>query len=370
VINSRQRLALALHSLGDEIQPSSSRDQPAAGDANRRRREEIIRLNRLELIRQAREEGIAVDLDELQNVERQYDEAAATAARSRADSSRGFDDIVGSDGMLRNVDMTEQTSAQTSGAYLEATTLRYRGAGSRGLDAGSRGLDAGSLYANPFGDEAQILFDHDDVSQDHNELRESRESSRTLSPAPLIDTSDTQSEYFSEEELEAQIEEAIRRSLENISEAPVEEATADPPVSIPIDEGSYYYAPPPNVHQPPVSANALYTSAIEAMLQDQAQQQDNEDESHTPAGTMTPTEDGFSMAGSAADDVGNMSDLHSIAGSIAGDMDDQMSEGGYTTDYSMVGASTPGSWTDVESEAGDEAHNGHHIAHDPPIANI
>jgi hypothetical protein len=329
-----------------------------AADANRRRREEIIRLNRLELIRQARNEGVAVDLDELQNVERLYDEAEVAAARSRANSPRSFDDIVGSDGMLRNIEMAEQPSAHASGAYSEAATLRHRG-------AGSRGLHAGSLYANPFGDEAQVLFDHDDVSPDH---AQSRESSRTLSPALLIDTSDMQSKYISEEELEAQVEEAIRRSLEDISKTPVEEATADPPISIPGDEDSFYYAPPPNVHQPPVSANSLYTSAIEAMLQDQAQREEIEDESHTPAGTMTPTEDGFSMAGSATDDVGNMSDLHSIAGSMAGDMDDQMSEGGYTTDYSLVSASTPGSWTDVESEAGDEAHNGHHIVHSPPVS--
>jgi hypothetical protein len=311
----------------------------------------------LDLLRRAREEGVAVDLDDLAAIGREYDEAEA--ARNRSNSSRSFDDIVGSDGMLHGVDVPERSTAQTSGAYSEGqNNVRNRG-------AGSRGLDAGSLYANPFSDEAQILLDLDETSPDS---KRSRESSRTLSPAPVINSSESQSEYFSEEEIEAQIEEAIRRSLENVSEAPVDDAIADPPVSIPIDNDSYYYAPPPNVRQPPVSTNSLYASAIESILQDHQGHDVDTDGHQPPVGTLTPTDDGFSMAGSVADDVGVMSDLLSIAESVADDIDDHMSEGGYTTDYSMAGASTPGSWTDVESEAGDEAHNGHHIVYNPPVS--
>jgi hypothetical protein len=304
------------------------------------------------LLRRAREEGVAVDLDDLAAIGREYEEAEAT--RNEFNSSQSFDDIVGSDGMLHSVGIAKLPTAQASGAYSEGQgNVRHRG-------AGSRGLDAGSLYANPFSDEAQILVDLDETSPD---CKQSRESSRTLSPAPILASSETQSEYFSEEELEAQIEEAIRRSLENVSELPASDTIADPPVSNPGDNDSFYYAPPPNVHQTPVSTNSLYASAIDSMLQDQ--QGADADESHTPDGMLTPTDDGFSMAGSVADDVGVMADLQSIADSVEDDVDDHMSEGGYTTDYSMAGASTPGSWTDVESEAGDEAHNGHHMVHNP-----
>jgi len=89
----------------------------------------------------------------------------------------------------------------------------------------------------------------------------------------------------------------------------------------------------------------------------EARLQEEDDGANTPAGTMTPTDDGFStcesMAGSGANDIAALSDLN----------EDHMSEGGYTTDYSLVGASTPGSWSDVGSEAGDE--EGHH--ENPPV---
>lgn len=61
ILNSRRKLAIALHSLGEEIDPQSrsqnnsqSNDEEAA-EARRNRRHEIIRLNRLDMVKQARE---------------------------------------------------------------------------------------------------------------------------------------------------------------------------------------------------------------------------------------------------------------------------------------------------------------------------
>jgi len=360
---------VALHSLGDEINPpsrNSNDDDEAGADARRRRRDEMIRLNRLELVRQARDDGIAVDLDEL-------------AAIGRVDASRSFDDLVGSDGKLRS----GSEMAQASGA---STTPQ---SGMRQRGAGARGLDMGAAFANPFHDEAQVLFDrqligadgeNESVSAEHP-MERSRESTRTISPEPLIDTSDTQSQYFSEEEMDAQIEEAIRRSLSNvaseISETVTPDAAAlDPPISVPqpvapeMSDSSFFYAPPPHVLQPPASGQSMYSSAMEAMMQANLHNmtmKDEVEESHTPAGTLTPTEDGFSTVAShidsGAEDIAAMSDFHSM---VDEHEDDRMSDAGYSTDaYSVVGVSTPGSWTDVESEAGDEeGHQGH--APQPP----
>jgi hypothetical protein len=380
---------MALHSLGDEINPPSREmdDDAASAEIRRKRRAEIIRMNRLELMRRAREEGIAVDLDELTAI----GEREATVA-----SARGFDDFVSQDGTLRSVSPRPEMS-QTSGAASNASEgLRHRGAGARGLDMGMRA----SPWANPFDDDAQVLFDRALIGTDEETealLQGSQESTRTLSPAPLVDTSDTASEYFSEAELEAQIEEAIRRSLTDVSHAtPLlqeENTTADPPTSIPevvdtamSDSGDdlYYYAPPPNVSQPPASHQAMFSAAMEDMIQANLQTPTavsnadrgfvEDDESQTPSGTLTPTDDGYSVAASIAssndNDVAALSDFHSEAGDestpapLFGNApvqhDEGMSDAGYSTDHSFsvvgagTGTSTPGSWSDVGSEAGEE----------------
>jgi hypothetical protein len=202
----------------------------------------------------------------------------------------------------------------------------------------------------------------------------------------------TNSQYYSEEEMEAQLEEAIRRSmqdqtigkshavpsqLQSEEEDPME--TEDPSISVPQStENSYYYAPPPNVGQPPSSVNptSMYSSAMEAMLAaDMAQPMDNDDaddEAPTPSGTLTPTEDGASTAasfvGSQAEDIARMSDFHSMADEEERDMDARSEA--ESEAFSMVGdgTHTPGSWTDVESEAGDE--EGHQERRAPHISHV
>jgi hypothetical protein len=379
---------MALHSLGDEINPPSRgmEDDEAGVEARRNRRAEIIRMNRLELIRRAREEGIAVDLDELTAI---GEREAAIA------SARGFDDFVSHDGTLRSVSPRPEMSQTTGAASTVGEGLRHRGAGVRGMDMGM----TTSPWANPFDDDAEVLYDRQLIGTDDEEealLQRSRESTRTLSPAPLVDTSDTASEYFSEAELEAQIEEAIRRSLTDVSDAtPLlqkETAISDPPTSVPAavdtamsdsDDDLYYYAPPPNVSQPPASHQTMFSAAMEDMMQANLQNPTvtenaergfiEDDESHSPSGTITPTDDGYSaaasMASSNGNDVAAMSDFHSEAGDNENETpaplfgnapvqhDEGMSDAGYSTDtFSIVGpgTSTPGSWSDVGSEAGEE----------------
>jgi hypothetical protein len=378
---------MALHSLGDEINPPSrgTEDDEAGAEARRNRRAEIIRMNRLELIRRAREEGVAVDLDELTAI---GEREAAIA------NARGFEDFVSHDGTLRSVSPRPEMSQTTVAASTGADGMRYRGAGARGMNLGM----ASAPWANPFDDDAQVLFDRQLIGTDDEEkalLQASRKSTQTLSPAPLVDTSDTASEYFSEAELEAQIEEAIRRSLIDVSDAtPLhqeENSASDPPTSVPAAEDTamsnseddlYYYAPPPNVSQP-ASHQTMFSAAMEDMMQANLQNPTatenadrgfvEDDESHTPSGTLTPTDDGYSVAASMASSNGNdvaaMSDFHSEAGDDENETpaplfgnapvhhDEGMSDAGYSTDtFSIVGpgTSTPGSWSDVGSEAGEE----------------
>jgi hypothetical protein len=382
---SRRKIAMALHSLGEEIQPPSSEERQRQSDeARRQRREDIIRQNRLELVRRAREEGVAVDLDELAAIGREIE--APFLDNEPHDSPKTFDEIVGSDGMLRERDIT---SGQTTGiAGTESEGLRNRGA---------RGLAVGASYANPFEDEAHVLHDEDEELKEA--LRQSRESSRTLSAEPeqLVDIDGNPqppSPYKTDDELEAEIQEAIRRSLEEVPPAPLSETEdaastrvvddsstpemmqtpSDPPASVPGPASmpgsiyeSYYYGPHPNLH---ASGERSFHSTIDEQQPQPPPEIFMHDNDHvdydmpTPAGSMTPTEDGFStvgsLAGGATSDVGILAELESALSQQEhqeqqiqlqhdGEMSDTESEA-----FSLVGASTPGSWTDVESMDGDE----------------
>lgn len=377
----RQKIAVALHSLGDEINPPSQ-NMEEDEEAQRRRRQSIIRRNQLELVRRAREEGVAVDLDELAAIARDYDAQNPEARRS---PSRTFDDLVGSDGMLRARDITAASTTAT--AAIEEDGLRHRG-------AGARGFSSGSPLANPFDDAAAALFDEELIGLHDNEVwsqpdtLQSRESTRTLSAEPLIDVSNNtaQSPYKTDDELNAEIAEAIRRSLEDVTTtamvvddtppAPLSasqemvEAPPDPPTSVPgsIYE-SYYYGPhPSNLQQSLSLASGSFHSATAQQLQPltiippQIADEQEDNNALTPAGAMTPTEDGFSTAASLAGsgaDVGVISEIESMADDH--DIHDQQSEAGFSEAYSVIGTSTPGSWTDVESVDGEEEHGQVHL---------
>jgi hypothetical protein len=274
--------------------------------------------------------------------------------------------------------------------------------GVRRRGAGARGFADGSSFANPFDDEAQALFEqellslHDaEVWSQDDALRQSRESTHTLSTEPLIELASTagsnQSQYKTDDELDAEIAEAIRRSLEDVATssvnekgpAPAPEANVedpppsyleasqmemsqlrhhqipDPPTSVPgsIYE-SFYYGPHPGLEQN-LAGSSFHsvTAQPEAIASIDPMPIDEEDEHDmpTPAGTMTPTEDGFSSAASlvgSGRDVGVLSDIESLTAD--GEHVEQRSEAGFSETYSVVGLSTPGSWTDVESVDGEE----------------
>lgn len=168
---TRRKIAVALHNLGDDIQPRRSSESSDDYEDRKRRREELVRRNRNELIRRAREEGIAVDLDELARIGAETAEVAAK--RSRADRTKSFDDMVGSDGTLRN-------EANTTGTDATQRDIRKRGAA--GFAAGSA---AAAVLANPFDDDATLLDDnhHDETPSPKpfaSEEPVTRESSATI----------------------------------------------------------------------------------------------------------------------------------------------------------------------------------------------
>jgi len=325
VDQSRRKIALALHNLGDDIQPRRPSESSDAFEERKRWREELIRKNRNELIRRAREEGIAVDLDELAKIGTENIEMAER--RSRADRSRSFDDMVGSDGMLKE-------DAKATGNDMAGSGLRKRGAA--GFAAGSA---AGAAMANPFADD-NVIFAVDDSEDEAPPPKQftyvepgTRESSATLeasSPpattAPLIDLTSDSTEVQSQ------------------SQADVDQAA----------QSFYSFA-----------SSASHTQDI--------------DEEQFSTGTLTPRSErshsiatGASIIGHNADDIAILSmqndsdhDARSEVFSEGGFTDAGFSEAGFSElgNGDHTGVLTPSSWTDVgsddESEWGGAAANGH-----------
>lgn len=345
VDQSRRKIAIALHSLGDEIQPQRRASESYHDfESRKNRREEIIRRNRNELIRRAREEGVAVDLDELAKIGSENMEMAER--RSRADRTKSFDDMVGSDGMLRQ-------DAKATGQHVSNSGLRKRGAA--GFAAGSA---AAAAMANPFSDD-QVLFDDDDEDE-------------APSPKPF--------NY---------IEPGTRESSATIE--------ADP-VSPPATAAQLIDLTPEALHPPPENQQLASLTHLEASETDQAAQSfysftssashpddhstthpffdDNEAE-HVSTGTLTPRSErsmatGASVVDSHADDIAILSmqndtdhDARSEVFSEGGFTDADFSEAGFSElgHGERAGIMTPNSWTDVgsddESDWGGAAQHGH-----------
>ena len=331
----RQKIAMALHSLGDEISPPSQSPEEDEA-ARRRRRESIIRRNQLELVRRAREEGVAVDLDELAAVATTYDAQHADDRRSNPNAT--FDALVGTDGMLRSP-AAPAAASTTATATTPDAGLRQRGAG---VGAFARG----SAAANPFDDDAHALFDAPPISLHDNDVWSTASGgtarSRTLSADAAAAP---QSPYKSDGELDADIAEAIRRSLAD--GAPAAAPAPDPPTSVPASAAASPFASLVLRREMRESATS---PALAALLAAAPDVDGDEDGAPTPAGTLTPTEEAGSAAASVAGsgaDVGLLAEVESWEG---GSEDGRASEA-----FSVVGAgSEGGSWTDVESEVGEE----------------
>jgi hypothetical protein len=267
---------------------------------------------------------VAVDLDELARIGNENIEMAEH--RSRADRTRSFDTMVGSDGMLKNDTTATGNDASNNG-------LRKRGAA--GLAAGTA---AAAAMANPFDDET-VLFDVGD-DEDAPSPKEftyvepsTRESTATLeaqSP-PLIDlTSDL-----------------------TTASAPVQPETHDEPEQ--AAQSFYSFTSSASHTQDPLAQTQFF---------------DNEEVEHMSTGTLTPRSErshSIVTADSGADDIGILSmqndtdhDARSEIFSESGFTDGGFSE--FESD-DRTGIMTPNSWTDVgsddESDWGGAHQNGH-----------
>jgi hypothetical protein len=332
VDQSRRKIAVALHSLGDDIQPRRPSESNDDFEERKRRREELVRRNRNELIRQAREEGIAVDLDELAKIG--TEDAALAEKRSRANRSKSFDELVGSDGMLRQEATTTGTNTTDSG-------LRKRGVA--GFAAGTA---AAAAMANPFADE-NVLFDVGDDDE-------------APSPKPFI-----------HEEPTTRSRSATIEAETPPIEAPAETTLATPLIDLTSEPQSVYLHPETHL---PLPAASLQTSETDQAAQSfysfTTSNEGDEEFEEMSAGTLTPRSErsattGASLVPSHADDIAVLSMQNDIDHDARSEV---FSESGFTdagfSDYGdRTGVMTPNSWTDVgsdnESEWGGPQGNGH-----------
>lgn len=159
VDSSRRKIAIALHSLGDEITPPShSRDN--SPDASTREDESPEAVERRRKARQEiLERGRAME-------EKRKSKKEETA------KSQNFDDLVDKNGTL----LDEKAAARTTAAELETPE-----SGLRKRNPENNGVALGAVTANPFADEM------------HAELHDSRPSTPVIptSPAPSNLTQNT-----------------------------------------------------------------------------------------------------------------------------------------------------------------------------------
>ncbi|KAF1924883.1 uncharacterized protein M421DRAFT_71338, partial [Didymella exigua CBS 183.55] len=313
VDQSRRKIAVALHSLGDDIQPRRQSESSDDFEERKRRREELIRRNRNELIRRAREEGIAVDLDELARIG--TEDAALAERRSPANRAKSFDELVGSDGMLRQ------------GVTATGTESTNNGVRKRGAAGFAAGAAAAAAMANPFDDE-NVLFDVGDDDE-------------APSPKPFI------------------CEEPTPRSRSATLEA------GTPPIEAPIDPSSA--VPLIDLTSEPQSSD----QAAQSFYSFTSSNDGDEEFEQMSAGTLTPRSDrsgttGASVVPSHTDDVAVLSMQNDADHDARSEV---FSESGFTdagySDFELgdrTGVMTPNSWTDVgsdnESEWGGPQGNG------------
>ncbi|MCJ1467379.1 hypothetical protein MMC07_006003 [Pseudocyphellaria aurata] len=181
VDSSRRKIAIALHSLGDEITPpSNSRD--SSPDASTREDESLEAVERRRKARQdILERGRAM-------------EEKRRSKKEDNQKSRSFDSLVDKDGSL----LVQKAAASTAAASTTAAELETPEPSLRKRNLDNNAADLGAVTANPFADEM------------HTELHASRPSTSIIptsptpshltpnkEPTPLIDT-ETASNHPSE----------------------------------------------------------------------------------------------------------------------------------------------------------------------------
>ncbi|EMD93770.1 hypothetical protein COCC4DRAFT_54105 [Bipolaris maydis ATCC 48331] len=317
---TRRKIALALHNLGDDIQPRRPSETSDDFEERKRRREELVRRNRNELIRRAREEGIAVDLDELAKIGTETAEVAAQ--RSRADRTKSFDDMVGSDGTLKD-------KANTTGTDSAKGDIRKRGVA--GFAAGSA---AAAVLANPFDDDATLLDNDHAETPSTSTQADTRGSSATVQP----DTTST----------------PAAATLVDLTPTPDAPSSPAQPQADEADQ----------------AAQSFYSIASSTSPLPEPRPSSP---SHLSTGTLTPrSERSMTLASASAasvhaDDIGilsmqNDSD-HDARSEIfsEGGFTDAFSEGGFSEfdSENRAGIMTPSEWSHIGSDDESEWGNGH-----------
>ncbi|KAH6673756.1 hypothetical protein B0J14DRAFT_541426 [Halenospora varia] len=326
----RRRIAIALHSLGDEINPAAqqprfNRPEDAEGfmqssaepgvdadeESRRRQREELMYWN-------------AVHMEKLEK-ERQLAEAERPANRSRGSS---FDDFL------------QQDATAEKGTYVYNTGTDVHQESEGGLrNRGVRGLDRSSVYANPFGDEHNIDWD------------EQRAIDASLMAPEAHDKMESMSDLYSANEEPP----ATREKTATIAEQLIDysEPIPDPPISYPSmqeetnftnmserprDDSAYA-----SIHAWADNANSSFYSPLPVTPRALSPQRQLEEIPGSPfsdppisvPGDLTPT-DSMSLAGS-----GDAEEIWAPRSGATSDADVMSVDG--------EGISTPGSWTEVGS---------------------
>jgi len=335
----RRRIAIALHSLGDEINPQNrrprfNRPEDAEGfmqstaesgvdadeDTKRRQREELMYWNAVHMEKLAKEKKLATE------------ERPKNASRGSS-----FDDFL------------QQDESQPKGTFVYNTGADVNHEPEEGLrNRGVRGLNRSSLYANPFADENHIdweeqrAIDASLISPDASEKFEVMSEgiySANEDPRPTRNTTAT-----------------ITEQLVDITEAvPVPPTSA--PTSEHAEENTNYvnmasrdedaFA---SIHAWADNANNSFYSPLPATPRPATPQQDSE----SPASSSCP---------SPMPSLGNSTPTRSVA---SGE-EIWAPRSGATSEADVMsvdgdGISTPGSWTEVgsvvsENDVGSGVHN-------------
>jgi len=357
----RRRIAMALHSLGDEINPASQQQprfnrpedaegfmQSAGGNAEMDADEESKRRQREELMY-----WNAVHLEKKEKERKMNQQNTRPANRSRGSS---FEDFLQEDPNAEKGTFVYNTGADVHQAEEGMTHRR----------GGVRGLDPSSVYANPFADEHHIdvedssslsLISPDPISEKYETMSDdlytasepskyirNRESAATLVAKPepsemLIDTSDAVPDPPISLPVMEELVQEQNTLHHNMAGAESPFASINAWADNTTNHNSFY-------SPLPTTPRALSPSPIHQQAAFPPSPTFSDPPLSIPgSGDATPT-DSMSMAGSAAEEVWQP---RSGATSEA----DFMSLDG-------EGISTPGSWTEVGSVVSENDVGIHH----------
>ncbi|MCJ1338290.1 hypothetical protein MMC09_003576 [Bachmanniomyces sp. S44760] len=344
VVNSRRKLAFALHNLGDEIHPQSPEEDASTREDESHEATERRRQARAEILERGRL---------LENRRR--------AKQGQPPRGKSFDDLVDDQGILKQ-DVSGE--AQTTAIEPQAADDGVR---NRAQEA--RGVAMGTFMANPFSDEMsmeQISKPDQPLipAQENNETSillpsTSQTAEQSRSPADAEELSNHPSEQLvdltpttsnspsnissSHAEDLSELSRSGFHSLSAAAEAYPPGQTSPSPVHHQPQTSGYrsidewaessnvsFYSPPSSISSPnsPQPQNAFQTPTLE-------ETEDN----RSDAGTETQRSRTVSEVGSGEDvgrasQQGEESDMDVMSESSVGNRD---------------GVSTPGSWTEVGS---------------------